>query len=330
MDSDQYVIGEQLPLFQDKYMLVNGGSLELKRLNLDEAKKAFQRYKDLYKDGGKVDSKLKITEFLIKGFSNAPGAGPDEPVYLYGLRYSFEDYVKSIGFESENIISEIKSSLFQKVLDAIDRCNLNDAPYLSDNIPMGYVYMQAGRYDLAVESLQACILTTQNNAAIYGYLGDAHILRGGDPTVARKCYLEACLINPAHMDWDHVKDKELLKLRDQLIETFDMDNSLAAEWLPNYAYIQGLFKPKAIRLNEELKKFVDEYLALRKAYLKEPTSDLKAKLFIRAIILCDNEPFMKLVKGIDFIDIRRQMKEMNPSLFSRYMKHIESKNRQKE
>jgi len=131
------------------------------------------------------------------------------------------------------------------------------------------------------------------------------------------------------MDWNHVKDNELLKLRDPLIKTSDMDNSLAVEWLPSYAYIQELFKPKAIRLNEELKKFVDEYLALRKAYLKEPTSDLEAKLFIRAIILCDNEPFMKLIRGIDFIDIRRQMEEMNPSLFSRYMKRIESRNRQK-
>jgi len=42
---------------------------------------------------------------------------------------------------------------------------------------------------------------------------------------------------------------------------------------------------------------------------------LESKLFIRAIVLCDNEPFMKLIRGIDFADIRRQMKEMNPSCF---------------
>jgi len=44
------------------YRLMNGGSLELKKLNLEEAKGDFQRYKDLYKDGGDVDDKLKITE----------------------------------------------------------------------------------------------------------------------------------------------------------------------------------------------------------------------------------------------------------------------------
>jgi hypothetical protein len=328
MDSDRGIMGEQLSLFQDKDMLLNGGSLELKKLNLDEAKKAFQSYKDLYKDGGNIDGKLKVTDYLIQGFSNAPGTCPDEPAYLYGLWNSFEDFVKSIRFESENIVSEIKNSFFQKLLASVDRCNLADASYLSDNTPMGYVYMQAGKYDLAVESLQTCVLTTPENTAIYGYLGDAYTLRG-DPATARKCYLEACLIGAADIDWGHVKDKEMLNLREQLIETFDMNDTLATEWLPSYAYIGGLFKPKMIRHNEELKKFVDEYLTLWKAYLKEPASNLEPKLFIRAIVLCDNEPFMKLVKGIDFVNIRRQMKEINPSLFSGYMKHIKGRNREK-
>lgn len=82
-------------------------------------------------------------------------------------------------------------------------------------------------------------------------------------------------------------------MKDQLVETLDMDEMLVSEWLPSYAYIQGLFRPKMIRLNDELKKFVDEYLALRKAYSKEPTPDLGAKLFIRAIILCDYEAHRK-------------------------------------
>jgi len=92
---------------------------------------------------------------------------------------------------------------------------------------------------------------------------------------------------------------------------------------------RGYSNLKMIRLNDELKKFVDEYLALRKVYSEKPAPELESKLFIRAIVLCDNEPFMKLIKGINFADIRRQMKEMNPSLFSRYIKHIESRNREK-
>ena len=214
------------------------------------------------------------------------------------------------------------------MLESVDRCNLADSLYLSETIPIGYVYMQIRQYDLAIESLQACIPLTPNNAVIYGYLGDAYFLRG-EPDVARQCYLEACLIEPACMDWGHMKDGDLLKLRDLLIEKYNMDNSLDLEWLPSYAYIQGLFKPKTIKLNEGLKEFVEEYLKLQKVYFKEQTSDLKAKLFIRSIVLCDNEPFLKFIKGIDFIDIRRQMKEANPSLFAKYLRNIKSNNRDK-
>jgi len=110
-------------------------------------------------------------------------------------------------------------------------------------------------------------------------------------------------------------------LRGQLIEKYNMDNSLVLEWLPSYAYIQGLFKPKTIKLNEGLKELVTEYLKLQKVYFKKQTPDLKAKLFIRSIVLCDNEPFLKFIKGVDFIDLRRQMKEANPSLFAKYLRN---------
>jgi len=95
-------------------------------------------------------------------------------------------------------------------------------------------------------------------------------------------------------------------------------------WLPSYAYIQGLFKPKIIRLNEGIKEFVDEYLSLRRAFFKEETPDLKAKLFFRGVILCDNEPLLRFVKRISFIDVRRLMKELNQVLFSRYLRRVEA------
>ena len=314
-------MSEQFSLFDDEYTLLNSGVLELTRLDLDEAKKTFQRYREMWKDSGDIDCKVKLADFLIRGFANAPNNCPDEPAYLYELWLSFEDYVKSVNFESDNIVSEIKKSFFRKLLEAVARWNLADTPYLFNDIPMGYVYIQAGLYDRAIESLQACILATPDNAAIYGYLGDAYTLRK-EQDVARRCYLEACLIDPAGIDWGQIKDKELLKRIDHLIKTFDMSKSSATEWFPSYACIQGLFKPKMIKFNEGLQEFVDEYLALQKVYLKEPASNMEPKLFFRAIVLCDNEPFMRLIRGIDFIDIRRRMKDINPSLFSEYLKYV--------
>ena len=316
------IITEQLSLFDDKRELLNRGILALTRLNLDEAKDVFENYKALHRSKDDVDSALKLTDFLMKGFADAPESSAEEPAYLCELWFSFEDYISSVGFEHENIISDIKTSFFQKAVEAITRGNLAETPFLSDTIPTGYVYIQAGQYDMAIKALQACIPETPHNAAIYGYLGDTYMLHG-ESEVARHCYREACLIAPADIDWGHMKDKALLELRDQLTKQYNSDHSLAVEWLPAYAYLQGLFRPKVIRLNEGMKELVDEYLDLRKAFFKRQTPDLKAKLFVRAIVLCDNEAPLRFVNRVSFIDIRRHMRDLNPVLFSQYLQHLE-------
>ena len=136
------------------------------KLNLEDAKESLQRYGDIYKDNGAVDGKLKITDFLLEGFDHVPGSGYDEPAYLYGLWNSFEEYAKSIDVEAQKIIPAIKDSFFQKLIDAIDQYNLSGSSCLSDTVPMGYVYMQAGLYDRAVELLQKGLLTAPNNAVL--------------------------------------------------------------------------------------------------------------------------------------------------------------------
>lgn len=66
---DRPAAAEQLPLFEDKRMLLNRGILELTRLNLDEAKDALERYKNLYRAGDEVEAELKLTDFLISRVS---------------------------------------------------------------------------------------------------------------------------------------------------------------------------------------------------------------------------------------------------------------------
>ncbi len=334
MDAGQDIrrtTGEQLWLFQDRAMLLNSGILELTRLNLDAAREAFNRYQELYHDKDAIDREIKLTDFLIKGFSRVPDTCPERPAHLYRLWTSFESYLQSVSFVGKNIVSKIKYSFFRKIREAVEQCNLTDALYISDTIPTGYVYMQIKEYNLAIKSLQSCVPVTPDNAMIYGYLGDAYMLRGepGDTDVSRQCYLEAYLIDPGGIDWRHIKDIALLELRDQIIEEYNLEDSLALEWLPSYAYIQGIFKPKTLKLNDGLKEFVEEYLNIKKAYDKKQASDLKAKLFIRSIILCDNEYSLKFIKSIDFINIRRLMKDMNSGLFCRYLKYIESRNHRK-
>jgi tetratricopeptide (TPR) repeat protein len=319
-DSGEFAL-EQLSLFEDKYVLLNTGMSELVKLNLEEAKLSLQRYRDIYKDHEAVDRKLDITDFLIQGFDRIPDAGPEEPAYLYDLWISFDQYVKSTGIEGEALIPEIRNSYFGKLVDSIDRCNISDSPYLTDTVPLGYVFLQAGRYDRAIASLQAALLSVPDKAAMYAYLGDAYLLQD-EVDIARRCYLEACLIDPGDIDWRNVQDAQLVALRRQMMEASDMNEASATAWLPCHAYLQGLFKPKQIRLKDELKRFVNDYLELRKAYVKDPTPLMKPRLYLRAIVLCDNEAALQVIKGIDFIEIRRHMKGMDEALFARYMKYI--------
>jgi len=313
MDLDQHKSPKQLLLFEEENCLRNQG-------------KVFNRYKALYPRGDKVDLEIKLIEFLIEGFQNAPVDSPDKPIYIYRFWTSFEDYVKSLNYEYKTIVSKIKRSFFTKIVETIDQCDLATKPYLSDTIPTGYFYIQTGQYDLAIKYLQGCIPITPDNAAIYGYLGDTYFLRG-ETGVARHCYREACLVDPAGIDWHHMKDKDLLELRDRLMNKYGPDKHLALEWLPGHAFIEGLFELKVIKLNEGLKELVDEYLALEKAFLREERPELKAKLFFRGIILCGNEQALRFVKKVSFIDIRRLMKDVNPDLFSRYLLFVSDTNR---
>ncbi len=323
-DSTTGIMGEQLSLFDEKNVLSNTGASELIRLNPEGARKAFQSYQDIYRDGNDIELKLKITGFLLDGFAKCPVDSPEEPAYLYRLWNSFEKYTNEITFNSESIVSGIKDSFFRKIIEAIGRWNLTDEPFFLDNVPMGCVYMEAGNIDQAIASLQASIPVTEDNTALYGYLGDAYILRD-EPDVARRCYLEALLADAGSIDWNYLKDDELANLRAELVEAFDMNEPLAAEWLPAHAFIRGLLQSKGLRLREEMKRFVDEYQALRKAYSRESEPRLGAKLFIRSIILCDNEAFIKLIKGMELVEIRKKMKEIDSGLFSQYMKCIKNR-----
>ncbi|MFZ4440310.1 MAG: tetratricopeptide repeat protein [Syntrophales bacterium] len=320
---------DQLSLFQDENVLLNGAIQDLRALRLEEAKKDLLEYKETYPKGESVDDRIKLTDFLLDGLASVSGLAlanvsdlaSRELEGLCHLWESFEKYAKSIGAADAYLMAGIKNSFFRNVVDVINRNELAGAPFLADQMPTGYVYIQAGDYDRAIASLLACLPLSAENANIYGYLGDTYTLNG-DPLYARKFYLEAFLIDPIAIDWRHFKDAELIALKEQLQEEQEVDHAVAAHWLPSYAYVRGMFKPKAIRQLEVLKTLVDDFLQLGKTIPGDSSREPKARIFLKAIILCDNEEFLRMVKGIDYADIRRRMKEINAPLFVDYMRHI--------
>ena len=316
---------EQLLLFEDEFMLLNDATAAIKALRFDAALESLQRHKDLYRGGNDVETKCKIATFLQEGLSSAPAAGIDRAVHLFQLWRSFETFSRTLGPDGA-LENELHLPFFRFIITAIEASHLPDSAFLDERTPVGYAYLQTGDHDRAIRSLQACLTATPDNAAIYGYLGDAYLMRG-DQEVARQVYFTACLIDPVAIDWNHLQDQQLKDLREQLPEEYECDPALTCEWLPAYAYVEGLFKPKRIQLWEEFKAFTDGYLELKKTARTKPSPALAAKLFFRGIVLCDNETFMKKIKGIDFVDVRRAMKEAHPPLFAAYLKQIDRRRR---
>jgi tetratricopeptide (TPR) repeat protein len=311
---------EQSSLFDDEFILLNGAATAIKLLHPDDALEALKKYNYFYPHGRNVEGLARIASFLKEGFSAMPPSGSDRPSYLFRLWESFETFDRS--HDSDGMTAEeLRYPFFRRIADAIEEGRLKDTVFLAEGIPAGYTYLHTGEWDRAIRSLQTNLIATPDNASTYGYLGDAYWMRG-DRETARHVYFEACLIDPTALDWRHLRDKELSDLLELLPEEYGCDPSLAPEWLPVCAYIRGLFKPKLIRLREEFKVFTDGYLKLKKRAMQTPSSFLTARLFLRGIVLCDNEQFLRMCKGIDFAEIRREMKAADPVIFAEYLQRI--------
>ena len=312
---------DQPPLFLEEYVLLNDATNALIGLRLDAALVFLTNYRDLYKNNRKdIEEKLAIIGFLQEQLTAEPPPGPERPRFLFNVWRSFESFCNALTY-NKGIADKMRAPYFQKIAEAMNACSLTDSFFLADNTPAGYVYIQTGEYDKAVSSLRTCLLSTRENAAVFGYLGDAYRARGNKKT-ARVMYFEACLIAPCSIDWPHIRDDELGKLLETLPREYGWTPSIACEWLPACAYVRGLFEPKALRTIEEINTFTEGYLEIQKAFRKNPGPILAARIFTKGIVLCDNEPFLTGTKGIDFAEIRKDMKSASPELFGEYLKEI--------
>ena len=250
---------------------VNQGIRAYRNLDLEKAVELFQKHRAIYPKGCDIASRLAAAEFLLRGIREAPADPLQRPAYLCRLWNTFEDFVKSETVGRDSYASEVKTAFFARVLDEAERwCGSADHAFLPGDVTLGYILLQAGRYEDAIRSLQNAIPGTPHNAALFGYLGDAYWLRG-DREVARQCYREACLIDPAGMDWRHLQDEDLKELKQELPLHYGLDPELALAWLPSHARINGLFERKVVRLHDGLKEWVDDYLSIEQALSKEAT-----------------------------------------------------------
>lgn len=308
----------QPSLFEQNDMsFANRGIQAFRRLELEEAVSLFQKHRELYPKGFSIDTRLSVAERLLRGMREGPSEPLELPGYLCSLWKTFQDGVRTEIEGGGPIVAEIEKGFFGLVDEAIRTCPPG-AAVLPAEVSYGYVLLQCGKNEEAIRELQGEIAQSPDNAALYGYLGDAYWERGNS-RVARQCYREGFAIDPGAVDWRRLRDKDLHELKEELLFIYGGDHDLALAWLPSHCRINGLFERKEVRLHRGLKEIVDEYLALDKSLSSKRTAVLEARLFFKGMILCENQDSLKFIKKIDTVHIRRTMKQANALLFEEFL-----------
>ena len=315
---------EQIPLFLEDHVLANTADADLAVLRLSEAIDGYRTYTEFYGADADMTRKRKLAEFMRDGFDRIQFADQDCPDDLCELWDAFEQEARDQGLRQDGLLPDIRKSFFQHAADVLTRHHADNLPGAGNRFPAGYVFMQAGACEQAIHTLRTRIASDPDNARFYGYLGDAFYL-GGNIRTAGQCYFQACLIDPAALDWRHMQNHELLLLRQELMEDHDGHDANGEVWIAVQAYLRGMIFPRPIEQKQKLAELVERYLEKERTYIENRQTQTAAQIFLIGIVLCAHEPLLRQIKGPDFAAIRARMKDINPTLFEQYLKSIEKR-----
>lgn len=312
---------EQIPLFSDENLLRNSADEALAALRLEDALKGYREYAGLYGTNTSIGPKVKLAEYLFIGLSRIQCADENYLDDICELWDSFIHFAQEIGFRKDGLLSDIRKSFFHQAATFLTLHHAHHVAHIGNTFPAGFIYMQIGCYEKAVETLRARIANAPENARFWGYLGDAHFLRGNGDAAGR-CFFQSFLLDPSALDWQHLQCGKLLALRDELRKDHEGDQSDLMLWIAFHAYLRGIIKPVSIVGKNEITKLVECYLEREAAYIKNRQADDAARIFLMGIVLCAHEPLLRQVKSADFAAIRARMKEIHPALFEQYIQNI--------
>lgn len=312
---------EQVPLFLENHVLANTADADLAALRLSEAIDSYQTYTELYGADADIARKRKLAEFLRDGLSRISLDDRNYPDDLCELWDAFEHEAHDHGSRKDGLLPEIRKSFFRQAADVLMRRHADNLPGAGNRFPAGYVFMQAGNLEQAIQTLRARIATDPDNARFYGYLGNAFYL-GGNVNTAGQCNFQACLIDPDALDWRHMKNHELLLLRQELIEDHDDHDANGEAWIAVQAYLHGIIFFRLTDQKLKLLELIERYLERERAYIENRQPQTAAQIFLIGIVLCAHEPLLRQIKGADFAAVRARMKDINPTLFEQYLQTI--------
>ena len=315
---------EQIPLFLENHVLANTADADLAALRLSEAIDGYKTYAEFHGTDAVISRKRKLAEFLRDGLTRISFADRNYPDDLCELWDVFEQKAYEHGLRKDGLLPAIRQSFFRHAADVLMRHHTENLPGAGNRFPTGYIFLQAGEWDQAIHALRVRIATDPDNARFYGYLGDAFYLRGNIRT-AGQCYFQACLIDPAALDWRHIQNHELLLLRQESMEDRNDHDTNGEAWIAVQAYLCGMIFPRPMEQKQKLAELVERYLEKERAYIENRQAKTAAQIFLIGIVLCAHEPFLCQIEGADFAAIRARMKDINPTLFEQYLRAVEKR-----
>jgi len=317
-------MAEQLSLFGEENTLFNGAVQRLLEMDFSGCLERLERYRKLFPWGREVRREAAVAAFWRERLGGAVWERIDsaEVERRYGLWLDFE---KAFGcpWPEDNIEQQFQVRYFLRLTESLAASGEETPTSLPGGTPTGLLHLLAGRPSGAIPLLQGLIGAEPENARIYGYLGDAYVLRGDLPT-ARICYREAFSLDPAGLDLRRLGDRELLELVADQGQEDDLEPRALA-WLPVRAHLLGIFPRRLFRGLDELRAWVERYLDLIRAHREHPTDAMVPRLFYCAMVLSDNAPMLRFVSSVDLAEVRRLMKSLNPALFARHMRDLETR-----
>jgi tetratricopeptide (TPR) repeat protein len=315
---------EQLGLFGEENTVYNEGIEHLLEFRFSLALDKLRDYSRFFPWAREVLREIEMAGFWMErlGRDEWDPSLEEDPLRVYGLWLEFEN---AFGYpwEGHRVEHKFQTALFSRLAEGVERrfdLNLHALP---GGTPMGLFFLRAGDVERAVTRLQAHIRAEPLNPLALGYLGDAHMLRA-DREAALACYQRAFAFGPGQVDRDHILCPELMEALRQF-ESEQVDEGRSIDWFAVSAQLGGFFKPVILDGLEEVKAWHKRFCRLLEGEGGRGKGEDPRRgpmLFFHAMVLSDNAHAAVYAPGLDLIELRKTMKEIDEHLFSLHIRRL--------
>ncbi len=295
----------QLDLFVDNRRIILGNLADehLRDLELDEAAGIYDRILAEWPDDSAIAAArraLDVWRERIQRFHSSPG-GIDGMHALYANL-------------AEPAPSSLRSGVRSFIIDRLQSQSTPELLFIPPRFHLGCLLLEAGRIAEA-ETWFALALDSgiPEQGRFLAYLGDALFMKG-ETGAARDCYRAAFLEDPSGVDMEHLRDRAVLEMVGEMEEE-GLSGEEATGWIPVWGWLTGVFSlgpPDADDSSAPIEEPGQPGLP--------PAEDAPRRWFS----LLRNAERLRTEKRDDagLVRARREMRELNPLMFGRYMEKL--------